>query len=342
LQVHFVTPPLSEAGLTDVALGALTLGSLPSAAAEVMSRHGKWVWSLRTHLELKEAGYGSTAGAALVPGAINVGHRDALRVLMRSSRLLPRSTAVVVCQADKPRLWGVDYRIQQCGERRGALVPHWPERGLLTRDETRRNRVENVAFFGLPPEREAPIHRRFEEILAARGLTYQINGSSAMWKDYSEVDVSVALRSEWRAKGKWKPASKLQNARVCRVHFVATPEPSYRVIDPACSTWTPARTVGEAVAAIDGLREDPAWFDRLRSCLDGVTEHSLTREAVAAWIRVLDEIKADHGRRAVPRNYLMRIGYRAGLGHLQRAVDLGDNRLRGRSARQVAAEMVDV
>ena len=342
MRVHFVTPDLSEVSLTEAELRDADLETLPTDASEVMSRHGKWVWSLRTHLELKRVGYHSTAGPSLQPGAINVGHRDTLRVLLRTGSLLPRSAAVVVCQADKPRLWGAGYRVQQCPDRRGIFVPHWPERGLVPRDGSRGNRLENVAFFGLPPEREMPVHTSLERQLAERGFAYQVNGGPASWKNYADVDVSVALRSEWRAKGKWKPASKLQNAHICGVHFVATPEPSYTALDPAQLTWTPARTVRETIDAIETLRSDDSWFDSRPQWLDGVTEESLTQATVDSWVEALEQVLADHAGRPAGRGYIMRVGYQAGLGHVQRGADLIDTRIRARSARRIALAMVDV
>lgn len=181
-------------------------------------------WTLQSYLRLKESGFQCSFVTQFPLEGIVISHRDCL-----DSKVRPGPRCLLVCimgDKEQPRDRGLhpyaqyhvlqnreDPRVMQRGWFSGfAYIPFWPQPGLIPRDPSRGDRVENIAFFGytvnLAPELKT---KEWEDRLKAEGFRWRVI-SPDRFHDYSDVDAMVAVRSFANQSYLFKPPTKLYNA----------------------------------------------------------------------------------------------------------------------------------
>lgn len=231
-------------------------------------RSGKYSWTLLTYLHLKSVGFPCELTNKFPDDGVVVTHTDFI-----STHLKPKSRVLLVCiQADRPRHpYAHLYVVQnfQDATQNSKLtlnrlffgakyyIPNWLQPGLIPRDQSRDDRFENVAYFGIEDNLATELKELFwENELAALGLRWHIVGCKG-WNDYSSIDAIVAVRSfEYQGAYLRKPPSKLFNAWQAGVPAILGREAGFRSQRRSDLDYIEVTSVQDAIAALKRLRDD--------------------------------------------------------------------------------------
>ena len=150
------------------------------------------------------------------------------------------------------------------------FLPHWPQPGLVPRDESRGNRIENLAFKGI----EENLAEEFRDAswarcLAEYGVRWRcdaapwrggnVDRQSLRWPDFSDVDLVLAVRPS-QAATRRKPATKLYNAWHAGVPALLGNEPAFRAIRRSELDYLEISSAAEALTAVTHLQREPALY----------------------------------------------------------------------------------
>ncbi len=269
---------------------------------------GKYSWTLQTYLQLRDAGFPCALSESFPKRGIVIAHRDFLPIFLR-----PRAGVFLICiKPDrKEHTWAQYYVVQNSrddifqtrkGAGRTSAVPFWPQPSLVPRDASRGTTCTNVAYLGralnLAPELTGPA---WSGEVATLGMSWS-SRDIARWNDYSDVDVTVSIRTFGAGKISHpvfnpdsKPPSKLINSWLAGVPAILGAESAYQSIRQDPLDYIEVTSPAELTAALLKLRDDPALYRAM-------VEHGWKRAegfSVAAvgrrWMEVLEkDIAACH------------------------------------------------
>jgi hypothetical protein len=223
-------------------------------------------WIFQTYLRLREAlasaGHEVSFDESLLPGVINIAHRDSLN----EWRVPYFRSYVVGVRADRPPVKMCDWEIVQNGIDyhgvRQSHIPHWPQPGLIARDPRRGARLEKAAYLGRIGTTSAWLRDpRFARELARLGVEFSIRETA--WSDYSDVDLVIAHRVESPTMLRQKPASKLVNAWLAGVPALLNEEPAFRELRNSPLDYMAIDSANEVLAAITKLKGDPGLYQAM-------------------------------------------------------------------------------
>lgn len=139
-------------------------------------------------------------------------------------------------------------------------VPHWPQPYLIPRDSHRKNRFENICFFGhaknLAPEFQSPSWP--ERLQKELGLTFKVKEVQE-WHDYSNVDCIVAIRDFSREGHLEKPGTKLYNAWLAGIPFIGGNDTAYAADGRPGKNYLVATSLEEVFQHLRRLKEDATF-----------------------------------------------------------------------------------
>jgi hypothetical protein len=330
-----VTDPRAPA-VTFVLPGAEDLGTLADLSPDETPNSfqlGEHVWVLQTYLRLARANVPVALSATLPDGGLAVFHTKHRRSV---GRLAPTRGGphLVSLRADGSEAAIADYEVVQNGRfadgKRRFAMPHWPQPGLVPRDLARGTAVRVCTFKGFSRNIHPAFRgREWSDFLASRGIAWHIDAvefgaagerrRGLAWHDYSDVDVSLAVRPAGRPLHRDKPASKLVNSWIAGVPALLGPEYAYRELRRSPLDYLEVASAEVAREAIDRLRSDAELYTAMvangRDRANEFTVEALTK----AWTTLLFEtiparIRAGDGQaaRRVP------IATRAGLRRVAR------------------------
>ena len=159
-----------------------------------------WVWS--TYYRLKKKGYNNVHLVDKIP--------DKGIVVMASNqrfyfKKFSKDALIIVTVADSPPWFYNQINVSQNRFQHSEYpnlfkyplwmhIPHWPQPNLISRNASRGNSFETIAFFGdrsqLAPEISG---KEFLSELKAIGLQFEIIEQD--FNDYSGIDCVIAIRS---------------------------------------------------------------------------------------------------------------------------------------------------
>jgi hypothetical protein len=270
--------------LADALSGQLEfLRTLPVEEAWPYLTRGVWIWCLQTFLELRDRGLPVDLTSEPQPGALNFIH------VRQLSRLKPAAdTFLVSIQADYAAIpWSsvnIVQNLRQVDRKRSFWIPHWPQPGLIPRSPDRRG-IERVAYAG-NPQGLAGTEHQWSTALRPHGIEFRSLDADA-WRDYSEVDVLLAVRSFDKSRYDFKPPSKLLNAWHARIPLVAGFDSAFEQIGRPGQDYLRVCTLEQAIETILRLRDDN---DLYRAVVDAGAQQGLqyTRDRIAdAWEQLL-------------------------------------------------------
>ena len=234
---------------------------------------GDRAWILQTFLRLSRAGERVELVGAVPDGGVVLFHAKHERHVRRAPGA--GRALLVACRADNRQALAAEIEIVQNRQfedgRSRLFVPHWPQPGLLPREQARGDRIERVAYKGfaanLHPDLGAP---EWRASLAARGLVWEADApvfagastptAEARWADFRKVDVVIALRPVEPGTARSKPATKLVNSWLAGVPALLGPEPAFRELRRTEHDYLEVETAAAALAALDRLRGEPGLF----------------------------------------------------------------------------------
>ena len=230
----------------------------------------KDIWIVQSYVQLLRRGLNVHLVPEPVRGAINVFAYDDL-----IAKDFPWDIYAVTCQHDRGRPVICEHRFVQnrCHVENAATdhyIPHWPQPGLVGRDESRGDRVENAVYMGSKlyfngPLADPLLPGRLKEL----GVTFtprfgDVSSQKVDWADHRDVDVILAVRDCTLYDARNKPPSKLINAWLAGCPAVLGPEPAFQQLRESEVDYLEVRSVDDIVNAVARLKSDPALYHAMR------------------------------------------------------------------------------
>lgn len=246
--------------------------SSPMSIPDPGSIHHRFVnaedcWVIQTYLRLKQHHCNVFLSDKFIPHEICVVSSLDLKI-----KDLSFSSFVVGCRADGPKPTLCDFTIVQnkaCIQSpTDALIPHWPQPGLIPRNKTRGTQIKNIVFKGsqlnlYDPFKSPQFLRKLENL----GVKLHISGKTqepvVSWNDYSNADLVLAARNLTEKDALVKPASKLVNAWIAGVPALLGPEPAFRQLKRSELDYIEIKTPDDAINAIRLLKEQPQRYEQM-------------------------------------------------------------------------------
>jgi hypothetical protein len=257
------------------------------------------VWITQSYLIFKAAKlpFEILFSDEIMADAINILHRDEIHL----KRNLHRGFILGI-RADRPPLYMTDLTVCQnrffAAKTNSLYLPQWPQPGLVPRDPKRRDKLENIAFFGRRVNLDGRISGGdFQTFLSRRGLC--LVQDEKRWHDYREVDASVALRRIPEIEICTKPASKLTNAWLAGVPSVLGDEPAYAELRRHPYDYLAVASPQDILGALDRLRQKRE-YDRFREQARRRAQEFTREQTLQKWVALLEKtvIPAYLGARA--------------------------------------------
>ena len=244
---------------------------------------GRFCWSLLTAEKLRASGYICDISTEINPDSINIGHARTLASIKTA-----QCSYVVSCDADWPRLPWANYNICQnklnVSGKRCSWMPLFSQQGLILRDINQYD-VTTVGYFGRIDKEQEFVS--FGHELARHGIEFTIKGEDT-WNNYSNVDVAVSLRFLSKRRIRRKPATKLVNAWLAGVPFVAMDEPAFSQIGQSGVNYLAANSPEDVIKALIRMRDNHDLYHQLRDA-GRVAAKDYTDEAVTRrWIELIE------------------------------------------------------
>jgi len=254
---------------------------------------GPSAWTVQTYLHLRKSGFHCQVTREIPDSGVVVAHRSNVP---RQISLTPGRYWVCVLADRAPPHPYVNFHILQNPaqylrtRQTSAYIPHWPQAGLIPRDPDRRDKFENICFFGehenLDPRlADGDMQRWFSE----NGLRMQVVARDR-WHDYSACDVALAIRtfgtSQWHDS---KPATKLVNAWLAGVPAVMGAESAFRMEGRVGLDYLEATSVEDIKLHLVKLASSPSMR---RNLVEKGTRSAarFSAEAIATrWIELLED-----------------------------------------------------
>lgn len=254
----------------------------------LLQRGGHWCLVVQTFLHLKRMGLDVELVDRPVPEAICVTHSDIIH-----NQVWAPDSFVVGIRADRPPLHVRDIEVAitpvLLGRSEVFLVQHWPQPGLLRRDETRGDRIETLSFFGATLNL-SPIFRdaAFVQALADLGVTLNVHCQPQKWHDFRTTDLVLAVRNDLHPLFlKTKPALKLVNAWQAGCVALLGNEPAYRAAGNPGKDYFEVSSPQEVLETVRQLKANPSLYRQVRQA--GMARYSeYSTEAVQRqWANLL-------------------------------------------------------
>ena len=220
-----------------------------------------WNWVLQTYHRLRDRGRPVTLAREIPEAGIVVLCSGTVPLAFKPG---PRQFLVSVNADESPDVYAqmhiTQNRIQARIMPDSYDVAHWPQPGLVKRDDGRGASFSSIAYFGdgknLAPELR---DRRWPEFLASRGIAWHLrDANSELNADYSGVDAVIGVRSFQHSGYIRKPGSKLFNAWIAGVPAILGRELAFREQRRSDLDYIEVGSFEETCAAIDRLAASPA------------------------------------------------------------------------------------
>jgi hypothetical protein len=147
------------------------------------------------------------------------------------------------------------------------FIPHWPQPGIIPRNDKRGDQIENLHYFGVPGNLANEFHERefAEALLRETGVRFSFMPPE-QWHNFSETDLVLAVRGLDASEFKEKPATKLYNAWIAGVPAICGRESS---MVQSCNTSYDAsfcRSVSDVIEFVGKLKQQPELYRILATC----------------------------------------------------------------------------
>lgn len=226
-------------------------------------------WIAQTYIQLRQQGLNVSISDNYRKDAINVVSYHDLAI-----RDFPLNCYIVAVQHDAARPAICQQRVVQnelCVlNANDFYIPHWPQPGLVPRDQNRGSQISQITFKGSECNLYYPFKSEpFLSQLAALGvhLDYDIKekapNSSPKWYDYGMCDLVLAVRDATEEDLKIKPASKLINAWLAGCPAMLGPEPAFQTLRRSALDFFEVQTPQDVIAAVQKLKHQPQLYSAM-------------------------------------------------------------------------------
>ncbi len=181
-------------------------------------------------------------------------------------------------------------------------ICHWPQAGIIPRGDERGGMIKNLAFKGAEQNLNTVFQATtFTNLLKERDVQFFIQApgresSEQFWRDFSNIDLQLAVRSGGTGKKGNKPASKLINGWLAGVPSLLGPESAFQYYRKSELDYIEVSSPVEVLLAIDRLIANPSLY--LDMVANGVerakefTDSALSQQ----WQRVIEKVDSSPSR----------------------------------------------
>ena len=269
-------------------------------------------WIILTYLYLKQRHLNVSISDRFVPGEICVVSSIDFRLRQKTF-----SSYVVGCRSDghKPVLCNFAIVQNQANveSKTDVLIPHWPQPGLIPRNQERGNRIENLVFKGHEGNlyeafRSPEFVRELEKLGVRLVISPKPDNQPVQWHDYSDADLVIAVRDLPQKDYFVKPASKLVNAWMAGVPALLGPEPAFVQLRRDPLDFMEVTTPQQAIDAIRRLKKEPSLYQQMIA--NGLERsQAFTTDSIAQqWHDVLSGTVAQRYSQWCQRTQVSRMG----------------------------------
>lgn len=270
--------------------------------SDISGMDGSIVWTYLTARYLNRKGFHVDCGNQPPNKGVIIFHGKDRKKLLE---ILPsfRNLILVCIQADcNFKLNFSDYRIYQnkeqlleIGSSYEKFCHFWPQPGLIKRDPSRGVKIENIHYKGLKKH----LCFNFNELDFLRDTECRFfcgenyTAPELFWRDYSEADLLLAVRSFDNNTWDNKPASKLLNSWAAGVPALLGRESAFRSLKRSKLDYIEISSVSDIVDSIKYLKSNPDFY---RDMISNGLERSAFYDSDAIvndWINILNEIIID-------------------------------------------------
>lgn len=283
--VHFFVP--RQAGLEQ--LPGRSGDVWPWICSNASIPDGRVIWTYYTFLMLNERGFNCNLARNWPEEGIVVSHRDFLPATLR-----PAARVLLICiKPDrKSHSWAQfhivqnhdDPLIRSSRKGRAFALPHWPQPSLIPRNRSRGTQVRTAAFIGREINLADPLHEQeWERSLQELGILWRVPARDK-WHDYSEIDVTISVRSFSTLPASAdpvmcpdnKPPSKLINSWSAGVPAIVGRESAYKSVYRSSLDFLVVDSLPELLATLERLRNNPEMYtDMVQNGLERSREFSV-------------------------------------------------------------------
>ena len=186
---------------------------------------GKDVWILQTYILLKLSGFSHLVlSTSFDKDAINVAHKTDIEDQEVANNF------IICIRADRDPSFKANIEVVQNRysiiKRNDYFIPHWPQPGLIPRDPSRGDKIENIYYFG----KDCHLSERFKGSNFSKSLEEigcKLIIQENEWNDYSQADLVLAVRDGRQFYLNFKPASKLVNSWLAKCVPILNYEEGY-------------------------------------------------------------------------------------------------------------------
>ncbi|WP_124155628.1 hypothetical protein [Okeania hirsuta] len=140
-------------------------------------------------------------------------------------------------------------------------ISHWPQPGLIPRDQNRGSLIENVAFMGTRSQLDEQLKSdKWIQALEELNCKWLPIFAPKKWNDYTNIDAVVAVRTFDGNPYKNKPASKLINCWRAGVPAILAPESSFMACRKSELDFLIIKSLDEAITAVKTLKNNPELY----------------------------------------------------------------------------------
>ena len=258
---------MHEINFVHKALGCWSTELIESMLCEGIDKHadvfkeGRDIWIIQTYIALKRSGYSFIhLSGTYRENCINIAHR--IDVTAEDCE----EYFIVSVRADREPMFYAHYEILQnkssLWAKNHLYIPHWPQPGLIERDRSRGQSIENISFFGKACHlKEDFLQQHFKDAFLELSCELKVHESD--WSDYSKTDLVMAIRDGHRFYLDFKPASKLVNAWKAGCPIFVSREAGYAELRQSDLDFLEVESPAEVVSKIKHLKENPEIYNSM-------------------------------------------------------------------------------
>ena len=230
-------------------------------------------WIIQTYLQLKKLNLNVNISDKWPQSGtvVLLSNNPSLYELKKNISKINKDIIIITIRADeiqwRPLL--SDIEIVQNGvfanEKDTYFIPHWPQPGIIKRDNSRGHLIENIVFNGGKGSLcEEFYSDKWLSELSDRKINFEINTehTKTNWGDYSTADLLLAVRPSFKDKlnRSDKPASKLINSWFAEVPALLGSEIAYLELKESEFDFLEVNCIQDGLNAIDYLRSSETTY----------------------------------------------------------------------------------
>jgi hypothetical protein len=168
------------------------------------------------------------------------------------------------------------------------FVPHWPQAGLIQRDERRGVKIETISYLGQSTNLSNSAFIAIKKVSEQFGLNFILKESPQDWTDYSHIDIVIALRDFGDTAFYAKPTTKIINGIFSGAITLAGFDSSACYIKSAyCNQLRQVKNIDQLKFQFEEIIENPAQAFYESNLMKSQLAEFTTVKLIRQWTTVI-------------------------------------------------------